>query len=380
MTEAQADARRALISGAGFAGLTAAFWMRELGYEVTVVETGRGLKKGGTPVDIRDETIEIVRRMGLLDAVRAKSLPPRTTEFVDAAGTVVARMDPEAADADGPTDAPGDGYEIHRDDLLEILFERIDGEVEVLFDDSITSMVDSPDGVRVGFRDGSERDFALVLGCDGNHSTVRRLRFGEEGRYTHFLQNYFSVAIVDEELLEPGVTRILSTPGHTLMLNAYDGSTDIVVTFHADDEIAYDHRDADEQRRILRERSAAGGEAFIRMVEKAESADDLYFDKLSQTRMPTWVSGRVALVGDAGYCASPAAGMGGSLAILGATALHDAFATAGGDIEAAFREYETSFRPVAERIQDQALAFGLPAFFPETQEAIDARNAMLAGA
>ena len=136
------------------------------------------------------------------------------------------------------------------------------------------------------------------------------------------------------------MTRILSTPGHTLMLNAYDGSTDIVVTFHADDEIAYDHRDADEQRRILLERSAAGGEAFIRMVEKAECADDLYFDKLSQTRMPTWVSGRVALVGDAGYCASPAAGMGGSLAILGATALHDAFATAGGDIEAAFREYE----------------------------------------
>jgi 2-polyprenyl-6-methoxyphenol hydroxylase-like FAD-dependent oxidoreductase len=28
---------RALVSGAGFAGLTAAFWLHRLGYEVTIV-------------------------------------------------------------------------------------------------------------------------------------------------------------------------------------------------------------------------------------------------------------------------------------------------------------------------------------------------------
>jgi hypothetical protein len=45
---------------------------------------------------------------------------------------------------------------------------------------------------------------------------------------------------------------------------------------------------------------------------------------LCQVRMQKWTKGRLALIGDAGYCPSPAAGMGGSVAILGAAALADA--------------------------------------------------------
>jgi 2-polyprenyl-6-methoxyphenol hydroxylase-like FAD-dependent oxidoreductase len=120
-----------------------------------------------------------------------------------------------------------------------------------------------------------------------------------------------------------------------------------------------------------------GGEPFTDFVDRALSGDNFYFDKLSQIRLPQWASGRVALVGDAAYCPSPAAGMGGSVAILGATALYDAFLTSGGDIESAFAEYERSFRPTAERIQDETETFGVPMIFPDTAEAIAARNAQL---
>src|SRR3982751_4123161 len=86
---------RVLISGASFAGLTTAIWMRRLGYQVTVVENTTGLRKGGTPVDLRNDAMEIFDRMGVLPAVRAKALPPRTTEFADLGGTPIARMEPE---------------------------------------------------------------------------------------------------------------------------------------------------------------------------------------------------------------------------------------------------------------------------------------------
>jgi len=69
--------------------------------------------------------------------------------------------------------------------------------------------------------------------------------------------------------------------------------------------------------------------------------------------------------------------MGGSVAILGATALHDAFLATGGDIDSAFAEYERSFRPIAERIQTETEMFGLPMIFPTTAEAIEARNVQL---
>jgi 2-polyprenyl-6-methoxyphenol hydroxylase-like FAD-dependent oxidoreductase len=64
-----------LVSGASFAGMATAYWLNRLGYRVTVIELADGLRRGGTPVDIEGETIGILQRMGMLDAVRAKALP-----------------------------------------------------------------------------------------------------------------------------------------------------------------------------------------------------------------------------------------------------------------------------------------------------------------
>ena len=93
--------------------------------------------------------------------------------------------------------------------------------------------------------------------------------------------------------------------------------------------------------------------------------------------MESWTKGRVALVGDAGYCPSPAAGMGGSMAILGAAALADALQKHPDDLRAAFQEYDESFRPTVEGIQAHAVAFGLEMFMPRSEEAIQGRNMQL---
>ncbi|MBF4600557.1 FAD-dependent monooxygenase, partial [Frigoribacterium sp. VKM Ac-1396] len=204
-----------LISGASFAGLATALWMRWLGYEVTIVEIGSGLKRGGTPVDIRDDTIAIVERMGLLEEIQAKALVPRVTEFTTPEGELIARMDPEP-----PTDdSAGDGYEIHRDDLLDILAAATEGEVEMLWGNSIESLTEpDEDSVHVVFRDGTERNFSMVIGCDGNHSTVRRLRFGQEALHTHFLQTYFSFATLDHLVIDRQTTQITNAPGVTMLV------------------------------------------------------------------------------------------------------------------------------------------------------------------
>jgi 2-polyprenyl-6-methoxyphenol hydroxylase-like FAD-dependent oxidoreductase len=365
-----------LISGASFAGLATALWMRRLGYEVTIVEIGSGLKRGGTPVDIREDTIAIVERMGVLEEIQAKALAPRVTEFTTPEGELIARMDPEP-----PTDdSVGDGYEIHRDDLLDILAAATEGEVEMLWGNSIESLIEpDEDSVHVVFRDGTERDFSMVFGCDGNHSTVRRLRFGQEALHTHFLQTYFSVATLDHLIIDQQTTQITNAPGVTMLVNSYDTTTDLVLGFRSEQEIPYDHHDVDQQKRILREHLLQAGAPFSDHVDEAVNVDTFYFDKLSQIKMPAWTSGRIALVGDAGYCASPAAGMGGSLAIIGATALYDAFRAAYGDVKQAFVEYERALQPTVEEIQHNAEHFGVSSYFPATDEQIRSRNNMLLG-
>ena len=75
---------------------------------------------------------------------------------------------------------------------------------------------------------------------------------------------------------------------------------------------------ADEQRALLTTHFAGAGWQCDALLAAAARADDFYFDAFAQVHMPTISQGRVTLVGDAGYCASPLSGMGTSLALVGA--------------------------------------------------------------
>jgi len=362
---------RVLVSGAGFAGLATAYWLRRLGYEVTIVEIARGLRRGGTAVNIQDGCINVVRRMGLLEQIRANRLNLQRWEFKNAADVTVRAM---TLRADGEAPSEND-IEIERDVLLDLLFANVKDDVEIIFDESITALRETPDGMEVTFAHSSPRTFGLVFGCDGVHSAVRRIWFGPDARYSHFLGQYFSITIVDKLLIERDTAQMFNAPGKAVMLNAYKDKTDIILAFATDTKISYDHRDHRQQRRIIADQFADVGWRTAELLAEIQDSTSFYFDELGQIRMPSWTKGPVALVGDAGYCASPAAGRGGSLALDGAAALATAMRTHNGYVQRAFRDYDERLRQFIEQVQDEAVTFGLESLVPLTEEAIDARNA-----
>jgi 2-polyprenyl-6-methoxyphenol hydroxylase-like FAD-dependent oxidoreductase len=361
--------QQVLIAGASFAGLTTAFWMHRLGYEVTVVEIGKGLKMGGSPVDIKEDTVNIMQRMGLLERIQTHSLKAKAIDFLNASGEKLAKLPPQAHEPEAAAE-----YEIERDTLLTMLFDQVKDQVEFLFEDSIAT-IDAADDVIALFRSGKQRSFDLLVGCDGIHSSVRKLCFGPEADYTLFLQNYFSITIVDKLLIPEDTAQMFNVPGKVVMLNAYNHKTDIIFCFHSEQEIPYDYRDTKQQHHIIREHFQSEGWRTQELLEESARGKNFYFDKMCQIKMPSWSKGRVALVGDAAYCASPAAGMGGSLAIVGATALADAFQKHPTNIQTAFQEYDRSLRPFVENVQAQAIQFGLETFVPVSEEALQRRNA-----
>jgi 2-polyprenyl-6-methoxyphenol hydroxylase-like FAD-dependent oxidoreductase len=257
---------RVLISGASFAGLATAYWMNRLGYAVT--------------------------RMGLLERIAAHSLKARPMELLDGRGVAVARMPAKADRAEGSME----GYEIERNLLLDMLFDEVKDNVEFIFDDSISGLEESAEEVAVTFASASRRWFSLVIGCDGTHSAVRRICFGEESEFLLFMQNYFALSIVDKLLMEEDTAQMFNVPGKTAMLSAYNHKTDIALCFFSEHEIAYDRRDQDQQKDMIRDHFAGEGWRISELLEEMDRCDNFYFDKLCQIRMASWSKGRVALV------------------------------------------------------------------------------------
>ena len=340
--------------------------MRRRGYDVTVVDIAQSLKKGGTPVNIEKRTIDIVKRMGLFDRIRVNRIAMTTTDFKDANNITQTSMDRgQVSEAE---------YEIERDVLLDIMYDAVKRDVNFVFGDSVATLKDEGDHVDVSFKRGQRQSFDLVLGCDGLHSIVRRLCFGDEAQYVHFLNAYFSITIVNKLLIPEYTTQLYNEPGKLAMLNAYNGKSDVVLCFASDHELPYDYRNEAQQRALIAQHFTGSGWRIAEMLREVEGSERFYFDKLCQVKMPSWTKGRVGLVGDAAYCASPAAGKGGSLAIDGAAALGDAFEQHNDNFELAFDEYNRNFRPYIDEVQADVINFGLAMLLPRTEEAIRQRN------
>jgi 2-polyprenyl-6-methoxyphenol hydroxylase-like FAD-dependent oxidoreductase len=109
-----------------------------------------------------------------------------------------------------------------------------------------------------------------------------------------------------------------------------------------------DLHDRVEQQRVLTKVYQGIGWEVPKLLEMMPDAADYYFDAAAQIDMAHWTQGRVALVGDAGYCSSPMSGQGTSLALIGAYVLAGELAAASGEHQTAFLQYEKQMRPFVE--------------------------------
>lgn len=362
--------KRVLISGASMAGFSTAFWMNKIGYDVTVVELARAPRTAGGAINIEGRAVDAIRRMGLYERIEAARIVVEQIEFKNALDITEGAIT-LGAQAEGVAD---EDIEIERDQFIQILFEQLSRDVKFIFNTRISRMSETENGMQVTFNDATQQRFDLVIGCDGMHSGVRKLWFGAEKDYTHFLNGYFSITIVDQLLITQKTVQMYNEPNKGIMLNAYNHKTDIIYCFNADDEIPYDYRNEAQQRKIIYDQFEGLGWRNEELLEIVKSAEGFYFDKFCQVKMPSWTKGRVALIGDAAYCPSPAAGKGGSLAIIGATALADALLRHNGDHELVFADYNSTLRPYVEQVQAQA-EINVREIIPRTKEAIQERNA-----
>ena len=85
-----------LISGAGIAGCTLAYWLARYGHSATVVERSGALRSSGAPVDVRGPAAEIAKRMGIVPRLREASTRISGLSVLDWEGRLSGQVDLEA--------------------------------------------------------------------------------------------------------------------------------------------------------------------------------------------------------------------------------------------------------------------------------------------
>jgi 2-polyprenyl-6-methoxyphenol hydroxylase-like FAD-dependent oxidoreductase len=365
--------RSVLISGAGIAGPTLAFWLKAAGFQPTLLESAPSLRRSGYVIDFWGLGYEIAQCMGLAKEINHIGYHMREMRIVNSHGQRLTGFGTRVfRELTG-----GRFITLGRSDLSRLLFEKIKDTTEVIFGDEIAALQEEADGVRIRFKQANQRKFDLVVGADGLHSKVRGLVFGPQNRFER--QFGYLVAAFEVRGYRPRdeeVYVVYGQPGRMLARFALHDDRTLFLFVFSDIGGLSPITDLPTQKAILRERFNDGAWECPRILHELNRIQELYFDRVSQIKMDHWSRGRVVLVGDAAFCVSLMAGQGSALAMTAAYVLAGELAKAKGDHDQAFGKYEEVLRSFISSKQKGAERFAA-AFAPKTQWGLFFRNQVI---
>ena len=222
---------RALVVGAGIAGLAAASSLHRAGWRVTVCERAASRRTGGYFVRLAPEGVEAAARLGVEESLRSRLPADGLITGVDGRGRTTSRVDAGLVD-------DGEGLALVRGDLEAALWAGLPEAVEVRF--ATQPRVVSPaHGTVTLVHGGTEVTdrFDLVVAADGVRSTVRDLVFGPEEDFRHDFDHVVVSAVLPRlpgDLVQ-GDYVVLVEPGRSAHLMAMAGHDPVVFfTYRAD--------------------------------------------------------------------------------------------------------------------------------------------------
>jgi 2-polyprenyl-6-methoxyphenol hydroxylase-like FAD-dependent oxidoreductase len=361
--------KRILISGGGIAGLTLAYWLKEHGFEPTIVEIGNDLRAGGYMIDFWGVGYTVAERMGILQQLEDEQNKYKINEikFVDENSKRIGGLKTTKI-----RELVNQRYfNLLRSSLEKVLSETVK-EVDILFSTSITEIKQNAEGVQVVFNNGNSETFDLLIGAEGLRSNTRRLVFGPDKDYELFLNYYTAAYTIDNFTGKNDLFLSYSEPEK--QVGIYDVGDNKLATFYiySSKEYLGRIRTAEKKEKLLSAFNSVGWYT-PELLKRIETAPDFYFDTVSQIELPVWHKDRIALVGDAAQAVSLISGQGSSLAMAAAYVLAGELKEHQGDYQKAFASYQNLMKPEIERKQKSARSFA-DSFVPSSKFGIYMRN------
>lgn len=324
--------RNAEVVGAGFAGLVAAASLAKNGWRVRLHERGPELRAFGAGIFIWENSLRILRALGVYDMAMDNAHEAPSYHVHDAKNVVTGS---DVFGAERGTRM----ITMTRQKLYEALLKAaVSSDVELVKNSNIVSA--TPDGT-ITTASGKTTTADLVVGADGVHSNVRD-----------------SVGLLkSREKAGFGAIRLL--------VPRKKGDSDNVIAYHSagprrtlyvpcDPQILYlcfTTREDDHDGQTLPFNTEAWTSDFPQLSEVfSRIGSGGRWDLFETIMLKSWSNGKVAIIGDAAHGMTPALGQGAGCAMMNALSLAVAVSD-GRPIEEALQTWEAKERPLTEHTQ-----------------------------
>ncbi|KAI4191012.1 MAG: hypothetical protein L6R41_000401 [Letrouitia leprolyta] len=359
---------RVLISGAGIAGPTLAWFLAKIGARITVVEKSKFLTPYGQNVDMQGSAISVIKKMGLMEEVRRWNTTEKGSQFISPSGKPFAAFPV----VEGNSASMTSEFEILRGDLAAIIHRATKDHpnIEYMFGATVQEVLSNDDHpVKIRLSGGEVQEYDLVVAADGQWSKLRKQCFPPDS------------VKVDHKGMYVVYWTIPRLPTDNDFWNIYQALGSKIITLRPDphgtiramftimpcgdaQEKAWrnaSRSDRKTQEELLRKEFSEAGWQAQRLLDSMAQAPDFYFHVIEQIKMDKWSNNRVVCIGDAAHAPTPITGCGTTLAITGAYLLAGELSKLkdGEHPRKALEAYESIFHPHVVEWQK------VPKFFPD---------------
>jgi salicylate hydroxylase len=344
------DAHVAIVGG-GIGGLTAALSLQRAGLRVSVFERTTEMREAGAGLIVSASALRGLDFLGVGDDIRAVAGERPVRGYHDHRHYVTGEIFYPAEAGSGADRA----WALHRADLQRVLLEAVlanDPDC-VHLGHEFASLAQEPGGVTVSFTNGAVARADALIGSDGVASAVRPFVFGPEP--VAFTGKVSFRGLIPGELVTPEIASQNASyyigPDRMFLTYFVRGTEFMNVVAHAR-QPGWE----EEGWSIPAERSdlLALYEDFhesVHTVIRAVPPEQLFKWALrDRSPIPQWVSGRVALLGDAAHPMLPFLGQGGNQAMEDGTVLGRCLSVAT-NINDALSRYEAARKERGNGVQ-----------------------------
>ncbi|MEV4890945.1 FAD-dependent monooxygenase [Nonomuraea sp. NPDC055795] len=357
----------AVVVGGGIGGLAAAIGLHRIGWKVTVLERLPVLDDAGAGISLQANGLRALDALGVGDSVRSAGAEQRSGGIRTPSGRWLARMDLARAGARLGSAV----YSFHRARLHETLRGHLPAE-QLVTGARVTGVRDEDGDAVVAYEGGGGVRTVradLVVGADGVHSLTRRA-VCPDAPGPEFTGTTVWRAVTAWPVA--GQADIDQTWGPGLEF----GSTRLpggLMEWHALTE----KPPAGDLMDEVRARFGRWHDPIPALLEATAPGTILRHDVFDLvTPLPTFVSGRLVLLGDAAHAMTPHLGQGASQAledaVVLAAALHSAPST-----PSALARYDRARRPRAQAVARAARLTGRVGHRVRTPLALALRNTLI---